>query len=556
MIDVALGDYEKTIYVNGQAPGISAQNLNRNENKTEELDTTLAAHLADKVHQVEIHGLRATNNKLEYFNGTEWKTVNGGLPVGNVSNFITKGDDTKVILKWTDPIDVIVDGATIAKWTGTKILRKTGSYPVNENDGVLVVDNGIRNQYSENGFVDTGLENNTTYYYMAFPYTKEGIFTVDEINRVEATPTPQKIYGVRVDEAKSNPDTRVTYIGDAIGFTPIRGNNGNLSYGSWENIIKEEFNIRPCVLQNMNVNYYIQHEDCTKREDGTVAILTGADGDVMTEIPPLWYKWTWESGTVYTIEISNNTFDGAAQYAHEVEDGYNLVIYYPLLLTQILGTILFKSTDWQTALGRGYVDGNAGYTTTGNTNTKGFMFGETTGKQQMKFLGIEDYWGNKLWWIDGLVTDVSYNILIGKTGFNDGGTGYTSFPSGLSANTAGYIDSVQGGNDKGFIIKTKNGSESTYYADYGSLCSSQVAYFGGDYSSGSYEGFAYLMLDHDSSFSSASIGARLFCKSNGKIYIGVYLGTEQSGKLRSISGTTPTDTETIGAFRTLARTNN
>lgn len=44
---MALGDYTKTEYVNGQAPGISAQNLNKNEDKTEELDTVVAAHLAD-----------------------------------------------------------------------------------------------------------------------------------------------------------------------------------------------------------------------------------------------------------------------------------------------------------------------------------------------------------------------------------------------------------------------------------------------------------------------------------------------------------------------------
>ena len=47
MIDVALGDYEKTTYVNGQAPGLSANNLNKNENKTEELDIAVKTHLAD-----------------------------------------------------------------------------------------------------------------------------------------------------------------------------------------------------------------------------------------------------------------------------------------------------------------------------------------------------------------------------------------------------------------------------------------------------------------------------------------------------------------------------
>jgi len=33
---MAIGDYEKTIYVNGQAPAINAANLNKNENKTDE----------------------------------------------------------------------------------------------------------------------------------------------------------------------------------------------------------------------------------------------------------------------------------------------------------------------------------------------------------------------------------------------------------------------------------------------------------------------------------------------------------------------------------------
>ena len=41
---MALGDYEKTVYKNGEAPGISANNLNKNENKTEELDTAVKTH--------------------------------------------------------------------------------------------------------------------------------------------------------------------------------------------------------------------------------------------------------------------------------------------------------------------------------------------------------------------------------------------------------------------------------------------------------------------------------------------------------------------------------
>lgn len=364
-----------------------------------------------------------------------------------------------------------------------------------------------------------------------------------------------KIYGVRIDKNNSNPETRVTYIGDAVGFTPMRGNNGNFQWGSWKEVF-ESFEIRPCVLKNRQVQYYLNPNDFTKKADGTTAILTGADGDVMIEFgKTLWWKWT-DEGTTYTIEISDKEFDGAVKHAFEIEEGYNLVPYYALLLTQILFVIFFKSTDSQAALGRGRVDGAEGYAATGGTNAKGMFYGSEA-DEQMKFLGIEDYWGNKYWWIDGLVTDSNYNLLIGKGNFNDNGSGYQSFTSGVSSDTSGYIDSVQGGNEKGFIIESNSGSETTYYADYGYLYSARVALFGGSRSSGSYAGFAALRLNNSGSYSGATIGARLFCASNGKIYIGAYLGTSKSGKLRSISGTAElTGNKTIGTFRTEARANN
>ena len=185
------------------------------------------------------------------------------------------------------------------------------------------------------------------------------------------------------------------------------------------------------------------------------------------------------------------------------------------------------------------------------------MFYGSTNDEQMKFLGIEDYWGNKFWWIDGLVTDSNYNLLIGKGSFNDNGSGYQPFTSGVSSDTSGYIDSVQGGNEKGFIIKSNSGSETTYYADYGYLSSGRVARFGGYRSDRSAAGFAYLRLDRAASAALAYFGARLFCAYNGKIYIGAYLGTSVSGKLRSISGTAePTGNKTIGTFRAEAKANN
>ena len=148
----------------------------------------LTSHKADDVSQGEVHGLRVENEKLEYYTGTEWKIASGGIPVGNVSGLSIEEGDAEITLMWTDPEDRYLDDLKIAEWQGTKIVRKEGSYPVSDDDGTLVVDNKTRNQYSTNGYKDTGLTNLVTYYYMAFPYTEDAI-TVDGANRIVGTPT-------------------------------------------------------------------------------------------------------------------------------------------------------------------------------------------------------------------------------------------------------------------------------------------------------------------------------------------------------------------------------
>lgn len=94
-------------------------------------------------------------------------------------------------LTWTDPEDIIVSGSTLAKWKGTKVLRKVGSAPEDINDGTLVVDSTVKNQYSSSGFTDTNLEYGTMYYYRWFPYTEEGMVT--DGTSISCTPVRTKI---------------------------------------------------------------------------------------------------------------------------------------------------------------------------------------------------------------------------------------------------------------------------------------------------------------------------------------------------------------------------
>ena len=78
-----------------------------------------------------------------------------GTPPANVTNFTATPASGQISLNWTNPT---------SDFSGTRILRKTGSSPANPNDGTVVYDN------NGTSYIDTGLTNGTTYYYTAFSH--------------------------------------------------------------------------------------------------------------------------------------------------------------------------------------------------------------------------------------------------------------------------------------------------------------------------------------------------------------------------------------------------
>lgn len=99
------------------------------------------------------------------------------IKLADVSGAAVAMSFNNATLTWSDPEDIVVSGATLAKWAGTKVLRKAGSSPESITDGVVVVDSKVKNQYSSNGYEDTGLEYGVMYYYRWFPYTDQNIVT-------------------------------------------------------------------------------------------------------------------------------------------------------------------------------------------------------------------------------------------------------------------------------------------------------------------------------------------------------------------------------------------
>lgn len=358
-----------------------------------------------------------------------------------------------------------------------------------------------------------------------------------------------KIFGVSIDLSNSDPASAVTYTDDAVGMTA-----GSSAWDS-EPIFKD---IKPCLLLNGVVQKYLNKNNFAQDESGaSVDITSGSAGDVMIEIPKCGVKIA-TSGNTLTIKITDNpnaTGDGFHYYAHTRAtegdcdklyvgayvgytsssklrslsgkaptvnqtigtfrtqaqangDGYDQISFYPLTLLQCLFLIRYKNRNSQTALGRGYVDASA-KTNTGATDANGMYYGTTSGTVHVKFAGIEDFWGNVFYFIDGIFSDSSRNILTAFQNFNDTGSGYTSRGQGATSDIGNYMSKPQGTTETGFIAKEVNGSSTTYFCDNASLNASRLAYFGGAWDYGDGAGAFRLYVNRSASSSYSYYGGRL-----------------------------------------------
>lgn len=361
------------------------------------------------------------------------------------------------------------------------------------------------------------------------------------------------VYGVRIALNNSNPETSVEYIDGATGMTS--------GWDNWKDkpIFKD---IKPCLLKNGIVQYYLNRDNYTKQENGSSSALNSySSGDVMVEFPKIGYKMYNDSNYQY-IQITNNpNAEGFCYLAHSLDSendcdkiyigaylgstsnnslysissqspaasitltaarnqvsakgiGYQVLSFYPLTLLQCLYVIIYKNLNSQVALGQGYVNASA-KADTGSTNTKPFCYGNpTSGTEHVKFLGIEDMWGNLYQWIDGLYCDSSYHIKTDYSNFTgtDGSTFRYSQPSGISSTIGDYMSKIQGTNNTGFVIKSANGSSTTYYTDRSTLASGGVGVFGGHWSYKTNAGAFHLAVAPAASESYPYLGCRVVYK--------------------------------------------
>ena len=368
-----------------------------------------------------------------------------------------------------------------------------------------------------------------------------------------------EVYGVRIDTTDSNPETACEYTDNAVGMLAAHGNNGAFNGGDW--LTRYPFNsIRPCLFKNGAVVGYLNPDNFAQFENGTDADIESGDaGDVMIEIPKFYYK-IGRNGNYVEVKIANALMAGFTDYAFsykgESKDkfyigaylgykdsnnklrsltgktvtgnitigaartaaqangaGYEQLSFNKLTALQVLYVVMFKNLNSQAALGQGYTSAS-NFRDTGATDEKGMTYGTNTAASAddtVKFLGIEDFYGNLYQWVDGYVSGNNI-VLVADGNFNDTGDGYESHARHGSVSYS-YIKDVEGDNILAFTPKTGGASTTTYYADYGHIGNSAcVPYFGGYFGNGAVAGAFRLCCDCSASYACPSVGARLtFC---------------------------------------------
>lgn len=368
-------------------------------------------------------------------------------------------------------------------------------------------------------------------------------------------------YTVIVDNGTDSSPAAVEYTDDCFGF--IEANGSDL--GDWANtrLVQEYF--RPCVIQPGDgaPAYYLQKNNRTLKEDGTPAVLTGADGDVMIEVKKLYGKFlssgnrlkisisnvkeddTWfcfndiagvEKDVVYrgaykagvlagatnvmrsvsgVVPLDNQTRATMRGYARARGTGYHQNNFYMLLLWQVMYLLLYRNRNSQTALGQGRtLSSNTTASNTGWGNTRPFCWGDQGGVNGVIFLGVEDFYGNVWEWVDGVcLVNKVYKLTRDPAKYNDTGDGYEiSEASGLigAANNDKYVTKVKGTNDLGFLPKASGGSSNTFWCDnVGVKDNVHIVRFGGLWFDAAKVGaFFWVMYDNASHFA-AGIGSRL-----------------------------------------------
>ena len=415
------------------------------------------------------------------------------------------------------------------------------------------------------------------------PYYYKGSPVDVKYNGEIEEPVSAVHYTVVIDKHISDPFTRVTYKNDCFGMEPMEcvedssGVKKVIDTKNWENVWP--FNaVKPCVLEGGVFKGYVDPKNFKAYEDGTLIGSNSSTSfvDIMIEIPKIYYCIETIDDKIY-IDISNtkiddkyvcnaHVYDGqecdkiyiAAYHSvdktyngektwfsangikvsatsswnpdydgplKQKEEGYRLLCFDQMVLLQCLFMLATKSTDSTNSYGRGR------YTTSISSNgicdTDGMYSGATASNRAMKFMGIENLYGNVWTRVEGLAIRTApdyseYTIYkrdpYSSVPFARDGEGYPSernpLLDGIAQNRE-YLINPYGNTKYGFLPQSLewNGidgaSRTTYFCDTVDVGPHYGMWWGGDYRRGLDSGIFCTRLDINETTSGYYNGYRL-----------------------------------------------
>lgn len=402
---------------------------------------------------------------------------------------------------------------------------------------VTVTDGGA-NSYTKTseGSVDFTVSYGTWYITSTYSGNQRTATVVVDTMKIYQVNCKGLTYGIQIDTSVSDPAAAVTYIDDAVGFTPLTRNpsSGACDYGSWQSIITDWLGVKPCLWSNGNRTTYLNPNNYALTTSGTTADITsGSAGDVMVEFSKKWYRFN-KSGRYLTFEVSdydrsNDGFvttaflseNGSAQdrdyFYYGAYEGYNLSsrlrslsgktitpnVSYNDWITYasnnnaactietlykrcyILGLLMLvcKSRGIQAVVGSGRIASNSSAIATGTMNAQGLFYGTSDTTKGVKVFGIENFWGNMHKWMAGLVTMSTTGLLGVKkcAPYSASGSGYTSITTGFGTG-GGYLTDCSSYDNGAIMLPVSCQSDGTIgWPDYFSVnaASGLVPYVGG-----------------------------------------------------------------------------
>jgi hypothetical protein len=211
--------------------------------------------------------------------------------------------------------------------------------------------------------------------------------------------------------------------------------------------------IKGCTLNtDGTVNYYLKATDWSKKADDTASDLTGADGNVMVEIPKFYYRTTF-SGTETTWEISPTPAAGFAVHPAFILDGvevskryygaYDACVYDDSASAYISGLNLDNATSLVATADDKLASVKGVYPMVGLTRNEFRLLAANngTGWRQLDFY---------LWSAVGMLYVIEYQTFYNQAELGNGNTNGSYLASSADQNNsphtiAGYRDDVGNG---------------------------------------------------------------------------------------------------------------